>query len=108
MASGAVPALLPWPGSDTIYHPRWIDEDVEAMADRILATVSESRWSGESRLAKEHLRASFPLDAVCASWTRLLVQDVAPSAVRGTLAPTDERLAELMTPGPDTTTADLS
>ena len=87
MASGAVPALLPWPGSDTIYDPHWIDDDVEAMADRILETVHGDRWSEESEVAKAHLRGSFPLDAVCASWTRLLVDNVAPGSARGTLAP---------------------
>lgn len=87
MASRAVPALLPWPGSDTIYSPRWIDDDVEAMAARILTTVHDGRWEQEGRTAHRHLLESFPLDAVCASWTRLLVEDASPDTARGTLAP---------------------
>jgi len=89
MASSAVPALLPWPGSDTIYHPRWIDDDVDAMAERILSTVHEGRWSAEGHTAREHLLASFPLDAVCATWAGMLVDDVSPDTAYGTLAPTD-------------------
>ncbi|MBI1379309.1 MAG: glycosyltransferase [Frankiales bacterium] len=89
MASGAVPALLPWPGADTIYHQRWIDEDVDAMAERILTTVHEDRWEAEGLRAQQHLSASFPLDAVCAAWTRLLVENASPDTAQGTLAPED-------------------
>jgi glycosyltransferase involved in cell wall biosynthesis len=88
MASGAVPALLPWPGADTIYHPRWIDDGVDAMAERILTTVHDGRWEEEGRLAREHLVESFPLDDVCAAWARLLVEDASPDTAQGTLAPT--------------------
>jgi glycosyltransferase involved in cell wall biosynthesis len=89
MASRAVPALLPWPGSDSIYHPRWIDSSVEAMAERILTTVQRDRWAEEGRLAREHLLASFPLDDVCVAWARLLTDDVDPRSARSTLAPID-------------------
>jgi len=88
MASRAVPALLPWPGSDSIYHPRWIDDDVDAMAERILTVVHDGRWEAEGRTAHRHLLESFPLDAVCAAWTRLLVEDASPESALGTLAPT--------------------
>jgi glycosyltransferase involved in cell wall biosynthesis len=87
MASGAVPALLPWPGADTIYHPRWIDDDVDAMAERILTTVHDASWEQERRTAKEHLAESFPLDAVCESWARLLLENASPDTAQGTLAP---------------------
>jgi len=89
MASGAVPALLPWQGSDTIYHPRWIDADVDAMAERILTTVHEDRWAQEGAVARRHLEESFPLDQVCAAWARLLTDDASPETARGTLAPSD-------------------
>jgi hypothetical protein len=89
MASGAVPALLPWPGSESIYHQRWIDADVDTMAERILTTVHEGRWEAERHTAQQHLAASFPLVAVCASWARLLLEDASPDSARGTLAPSD-------------------
>jgi len=82
-----VPALLPWPGSDTIYHPRWIDDDVDAMAERILTTVHDGRWEQERRTAQRHLAESFPLDAVCESWARLLLENASPGTAQGTLAP---------------------
>ena len=87
MASRAVPALVPWPGSDTIYHPRWIDADIEAMADRILTTVREGHWLEEGQKAQDHLLASFPLDAVCGTWTSLLLENISPATANGTLAP---------------------
>lgn len=35
-ASGALPALLAWPGSDLIYPREWISPDVDSMVERIL------------------------------------------------------------------------
>jgi len=87
MATGAVPALLPWPGSDTIYHPRWIDDDVDAMAQRILTTVHEGQWAAEGSDARDHLLSSFSLDKVCATWAGLLLENVSPQTAQGTLAP---------------------
>ncbi|XRQ16763.1 glycosyltransferase family 1 protein [Actinomadura welshii] len=72
MASGAVPALLPWPGADTIYDTRWIHETPTAMAASIAATVSEDRWETERTLARTQLRNAYALDEVCRQWTDLL------------------------------------
>ncbi|MEO5983775.1 MAG: glycosyltransferase [Pedococcus sp.] len=36
-ASGALPAVLAWPGSDLIYPREWIAANVSALADRILS-----------------------------------------------------------------------
>jgi glycosyltransferase involved in cell wall biosynthesis len=86
MASGAVPALLPWPGSDSIYDTRWIHADTDAMADSIFETVRSGRWHDEAADAHRQVRASFPLPMVCAEWTRVLVEDISPSTAEGTLA----------------------
>jgi glycosyltransferase involved in cell wall biosynthesis len=72
MAAGAVPALLPWPGADAIYDPRWIHADASAMAASIAATVREGRWEGERGLAKAQVREAYALDEVCRQWTDLL------------------------------------
>jgi hypothetical protein len=32
------------------------------------------------------VRASFPLDAVCDTWARILVEDLSPDTAQGTLA----------------------
>jgi glycosyltransferase involved in cell wall biosynthesis len=71
MASGAVPALLPWPGSDSIYDPRWIHDSPAAMADAIAATAADG-WEASAALARDQLRASFALDTVRSAWTDLL------------------------------------
>jgi hypothetical protein len=71
MASGAVPALLPWPGSDSIYDPRWIHDSPTAMAEAIAATAADG-WDASAALARDQLRSSFALDTVRAAWTGLL------------------------------------
>ena len=86
MASGAVPALLPWPGADTIYDTRWIHADPAEMAEAIHRTVASGQWAETAAQAQRQVRASFPLDAVCDEWVRVLVEDLSPDTAHGTLA----------------------
>jgi glycosyltransferase involved in cell wall biosynthesis len=86
MASGAVPALLPWPGADTIYDTHWIHADPAAVADAIHEVTMSGRWDAERRTAHDQVRASFPLEAVCDTWARVLVEDLSPDTAQGTLA----------------------
>ncbi|MBC6458743.1 glycosyltransferase [Actinomadura sp. HBU206391] len=72
MAAGAVPALLPWPGAETIYDPHWIHADPAAMAASIAATVREGRWEDERLLGRVQVREAYALDEVCRQWTGLL------------------------------------
>lgn len=86
MASGAVPALLPWPGSDTIYDTRWIHADPAAVADAIHEVTSSGQWHATRSFAREQVLASFPLEDVCQTWARILVEDLSPDTSHGTLA----------------------
>lgn len=86
MASGAVPALLPWPGSDTIYDTRWIHADPVAIAEFIHETVASGRWAQTAAEARQQVEASFPLPVVCDEWARILVEDLSPDTAQGTLA----------------------
>ncbi len=86
MASGAVPVLLPWPGADTIYNTRWIHTDPATAADAIHEITVSGRWEEQRHLARDQVRASFPLDAVCDTWARILVEDLSPNTAQGTLA----------------------
>ncbi|TDD82020.1 glycosyltransferase family 1 protein [Actinomadura darangshiensis] len=72
MASGAVPALLPWPGADTIYDPHWIHETPSAMATAIATTVSQNRWQSEAAQARTQLKTAYALEKICHQWTDLL------------------------------------
>jgi glycosyltransferase involved in cell wall biosynthesis len=72
MASRAVPALLGWPGADTIYDSHWIHADTGAMAAAIASTVRDDRWDGERELAHTQVREAYSLDRVCALFTDLL------------------------------------
>ncbi|WP_328370910.1 glycosyltransferase [Streptomyces sp. NBC_00445] len=73
MASGAVPALLPWPGADEIYDRRWIHESPEAMAETIAALGEPEPWRSAGELARTQVRQAFSLERVARSWTDLLV-----------------------------------
>lgn len=86
MASGAVPALLPWPGADTIYDTRWIHADPGAVADAIHEVTASGNWEAARVFAREQVQASFPLEAVCQTWARILVEDLSPDTAHGTLA----------------------
>lgn len=79
MASGAVPALLNWPGADTIYDTRWIHESPSAMAASIATTVSLGRWQQDADLAREQVKAAYALPEVCRQWTDLLAGRPTPS-----------------------------
>ena len=72
MASGAVPALLNWPGAETIYDGHWIHANPSAMAASIAATVREGRWDDERHLAHTQVSDAYSLDKVCALFTGLL------------------------------------
>ncbi|HZB32201.1 MAG TPA: glycosyltransferase [Streptosporangiaceae bacterium] len=72
MASGAVPALLNWPGAETIYDQHWIHANPGAMAASIAATVREGRWDDERGLAHAQVKDAYSLDKVCALFTGLL------------------------------------
>jgi glycosyltransferase involved in cell wall biosynthesis len=86
MASRAVPALLPWPGSDTIYAREWISPDAAAMAARIHEVVSSGQWQQLADHAHRSVLASFPLADVVDRWTRILTEDVPAGSAEGTLA----------------------
>lgn len=72
MASGAVPALLNWPGADRIYRSRWVHPDPEAMAESILTHTSDDTWTDAAAEAREEVRTNYALSRVADSWTELL------------------------------------
>ncbi|MFJ6660247.1 glycosyltransferase [Streptomyces sp. NPDC091377] len=72
MASGAVPALLPWPGADEIYDRRWIHPDPRSVADA-LDGLGERGWQEAGRQARTQVRETFSLEKVAREWTNLLV-----------------------------------
>jgi glycosyltransferase involved in cell wall biosynthesis len=72
MASGAVPAILDWPGADTIYDPHWIHGSTDDMARSIASVVEEDRWDVERDLARSQVRAAFGLVRVCDAWAQMI------------------------------------
>ena len=76
MCSGAIPALLPWPGSDTIYDRRWIHDDVDAMARDIHHIAANGSWEPIRHAAKRQAEASFDIPVVATRFERVLVENL--------------------------------
>lgn len=77
-ASGGVPAVLAWPGADTIYSRRWVHDDVEAMADAIHGVVAEGRFDAARSAARAEIVDNYSLRRVCEMWTALVVRGEKP------------------------------
>ncbi|MFW5420303.1 glycosyltransferase family 4 protein [Nocardiopsis sp. CNT-189] len=80
-ASGGIPAVLSWPGADTIYSHRWLHEDTAAMAEAIHGTVAEGRFDAVRGAARAEITENYALDKVCRMWTDLIVSGTAPEPV---------------------------
>ena len=71
MASRAVPVIRHWPGAETIYDTRWINEDPAEMAASIAALSSPEAWEDARQAAYEQIRA-IDLGTVAESLLRLI------------------------------------
>ncbi|MFC4560587.1 glycosyltransferase [Nocardiopsis mangrovi] len=87
-ASGGVPAVLAWPGADTIYSARWLHEDTPAMADAIHTIVTEGRFDAARRAAQAEIIGNYSLRRVCDMWADLIVHGKVPEPLdlRGTVS----------------------
>ncbi len=81
MATGAVPAILHWPGSETIYGLRWLHESVEDMTEWIWQATTSGEWHKLGREAQDEVRAAFALPVVGAQWAGILTQDIEQSPI---------------------------
>lgn len=72
MGSGAVPSVLPWPGAETVYADRWIQEDAAAMAARILDVTANGTWEEERIEAHRQVKEAFDLPVVCGIFADLV------------------------------------
>ncbi|KIH97065.1 glycosyl transferase [Streptomonospora alba] len=79
-ASGGVPAVLTWPGADTIYSGRWLHDSPAEMAEAIHAVVSEGRFDAARMAAKAEITQNYSLHRVCEMWTDLIVHGKVPAA----------------------------
>lgn len=78
MASGALPAVLHWPGAETIYDGRWIHESPDAIAEWVDHVVRSGTWWELSALAEGQVRASFDVPVVSQLIRRLLLPERLP------------------------------
>jgi hypothetical protein len=72
MGSGAVPAVLPWPGAETVYDSHWVQDDAPAIAARILEVTASGTWDSERAEGKRQVRAAFDLPVVCGIFADLV------------------------------------
>jgi glycosyltransferase involved in cell wall biosynthesis len=68
MASRALPAVLNWPGADTIYPPSWVRPSTDAMAERILEVSSNGGLAAHGDEVRQYVLDNFSVDAVCEQW----------------------------------------
>ena len=69
-ASGALPALLAWPGSDLIYPREWISPDVESMVERIATAPRDGEaFAEQARAAFSHERTTTQLTEIITGGT---------------------------------------
>lgn len=80
-ASGGVPAVLNWPGADTIYSRQWLHEGTTEMAEAIHSTVSGGRFDEARSVAQEEVTGNYALRRVCELWMRLIVDGERPAQV---------------------------
>ncbi len=73
MASRALPAVLAWPGAETIYPHEWVDATVDDMADRILAVSSNGGLRAHGDDVRDFVLDNYSLERVCGLWLDLVV-----------------------------------
>ncbi|MBO3744673.1 glycosyltransferase [Streptosporangiaceae bacterium NEAU-GS5] len=72
-ASGAVPALLRWPGAADIYDPAWLHDDPAAIARAVAETVEAGRWPEAGERARTWLRTSgYTAEDITRTWLDLI------------------------------------
>ncbi|WP_243742563.1 glycosyltransferase family 1 protein [Actinorugispora endophytica] len=81
-ASGSVPAVLDWPGADTVYSRRWVHESPGAMADAVHAVVTGGRFDAVRAEARAEIAENYSMPRVLDAWTRLIVTGDRPEPVR--------------------------
>ncbi|WP_028985128.1 glycosyltransferase [Sporichthya polymorpha] len=72
MASGAVPAVLPWPGARTVYAEEWVHDSAAAIAAEIRTVTAEGTWEDRRAEAQRQVTAAFDLPVVCGTFADLL------------------------------------
>lgn len=72
-ASGGVPAVLAWPGAETIYSPQWVHADPTEMAHSIHAIVAGGHFDKARRAAQQEITGAYALEHIRAVWTKLIL-----------------------------------
>ncbi len=71
MASGAVPVVWAWPGSEHVYDDRWRCSTVDEMSALIRACADPARWPEAGKEAQREVVASYGPDGVLRRWVDL-------------------------------------
>jgi glycosyltransferase involved in cell wall biosynthesis len=82
MSSRAIPVIRHWPGAETIYDKRWIEETPADMAAAIAALSPAEAWEPARQSAFEDVQG-FELGRVCREWHRLIAGPAAAGGATG-------------------------
>lgn len=72
MASGAVPLITGWSGSDAIYSSEWIFRNAKQIADFVQRTNELGQWEEAASQAKSQAKPAFGLASILAEWDGLI------------------------------------
>ncbi|MDM5157388.1 glycosyltransferase [Bacillus sp. DX1.1] len=72
MASGSYPIILKWDGSDTIYPPSYLQDDIDSCVSRIIEINSMDSSESLRRDAKQYVQSRFDIKKVGAHWDHIM------------------------------------
>ncbi|WHY33821.1 glycosyltransferase family 4 protein [Cytobacillus firmus] len=72
MASGAIPLILKWDGSETIYKEDYLYDDIDAFANRIIEINKMESSSALRKEVKEYARHQFDIKKIGKQWEELI------------------------------------
>jgi glycosyltransferase involved in cell wall biosynthesis len=75
MASGTIPIIRNWPGSDLIYPPKYVAASVESAVQAVLNWRTLQRYSEEMDFCRGFARAQFDQAGICAKLENLCEQN---------------------------------
>lgn len=87
MATGAVPAIRDWEGSDRIYPAKYVASTCEALAEMVLRHSEVQMFARESKYCREFAQVRFDEKPICDALEAILAQEVRRNPYLGAVGP---------------------
>ena len=76
MATGSIPAIRNWVGSDLIYPNRYVCNNLEDLRDQIVKNSDETLFQVESKYSKEYSSSKFDDEKICKRMLNIVKQAI--------------------------------